>query len=1313
MKTTYLTQPHCIILFLMLFFSFTLRAQQSISTNTTLTATQMAQKLTAPGNTISNATLTGCTGSYAYQKGSFVETNTALPIDSGIVLTTGSAATGILNQIYSSFANTDLPTPGDAQLNGIAGGPTYDACVLQFDVYTVFDSLKFFYSFASEEWPEWACTGYNDAFAFFISGPGIPGQVNLAVIPGTSTPITINSMHFAYGACPALNTQYMINNMIGSNKPVYDQFTTRLKAARNVTPCNTYHIKLAIADGLDGTYDSGVFLETGSFETYGVSSSSSMMIGTDPIAVEGCQDATFTFTRSTNAGTTTLSYTIGGSALNTADYATLSGSVTFAPGVSSIDVTVDAVADGIAEGMEDVKVYLIPTCSGVAYDSAIVDIYDNIDADIAPVAPSCPGMGAQLNGSSLNTDNTATYSWAPAGSLSNPNIANPFATPAVTTTYTMTVTQGPCTDTATVVVAISAAPTADAGTDVTICQGSSTQLNGVSNGDIITWSPSTGLSDPNILNPIATPGTTTTYTLTAIMTSTGCSETDVVTVTVQPLLTPFAGFDLNLCLNDTIQLNGTVPAGYTTYSWSPATGLSDPNILNPLAYPVITTTYVLTASDGICTTTDQLTITINQPQQNNAGPDVTICTGTSTQLNGSSSYPGNSWSPSATLDNPNILNPNATPVTSTTYTLTSTDNVCTVTDQVTVTLAPLISSQINADTNICVGDTIFLNAVTTGSTYYWYPANMVSNPNSLSTMGFPVGLTTFYFVSSNGFCTDTVSVDVQSIFAPPVNAGPDQSICLGQTAQLNGSTFNPNYVWSPANTLNDPNILNPVASPVTTTTYTLTGDNGSCFSTDSITITVQAAPAVDAGVDLITCTGDSIQLQGVSPYPNNTWSPAGFVSQPSNLTSLATPNATMDFILTGTDGLCTDTDTMTITVVPTLTVNAGNDQTICAGDTVQLNANTNGIPTIVWTPATGLSNPNIANPLAYPSTTTIYTATISAGSCTATDDLTITVNPSPTVTVTADQAICAGDNVQLQANGATTYSWTPATGLSASNIANPVASPVVTTTYVVTGTTAGCSDNTTVTVTVNPLPTVNAGPDLNICNGSMATISGSTNGTIILWTPATGLSATNIATPDANPTTTTNYILTVTDANGCTNTDAVTVTVNNIIVDANPDVSLIILGESVTLFASGGVFFMWTPPTGLDNPTAGTVVATPADTTIYIVEVTDANGCIGYDTVIVNVVPDFSIFVPNAFTPNGDGKNDVLHLLPFGSFELLSFQIFNRWGELVYETDDINAGWDGIYKGFEQEVGSYAYYIKARNPLDKLTEFKGNVTLVR
>jgi gliding motility-associated-like protein len=111
--------------------------------------------------------------------------------------------------------------------------------------------------------------------------------------------------------------------------------------------------------------------------------------------------------------------------------------------------------------------------------------------------------------------------------------------------------------------------------------------------------------------------------------------------------------------------------------------------------------------------------------------------------------------------------------------------------------------------------------------------------------------------------------------------------------------------------------------------------------------------------------------------------------------------------------------------------------------------------------------------------------------------------------------------------------------------------------------------------------------------------------------------------------------------------------------------------------------------------------------------VTDANGCIAYDSVIVNVVPNYSLFVPNAFTPNGDGVNDELRPLQFGNFELLLFQVYNRWGELMFETNNINIGWDGTYKGLDQEVGSYVYYIRARDPLGKLTEFKGNATLIR
>lgn len=222
--------------------------------------------------------------------------------------------------------------------------------------------------------------------------------------------------------------------------------------------------------------------------------------------------------------------------------------------------------------------------------------------------------------------------------------------------------------------------------------------------------------------------------------------------------------------------------------------------------------------------------------------------------------------------------------------------------------------------------------------------------------------------------------------------------------------------------------------------------------------------------------------------------------------------------------------------------NAGPDDTICAGSSTTLNAT--GGTSYVWSPATGLSNPNIANPVATPTATTTYTVSATMGGCSGTDQVIITVNSLPTANAGSDVTICNGNSTTLAATGGTSYAWSPGTGLSATNISNPVASPSSSTTYSVTvSDNAGCTATDDVLVTVTTLPNVNAGNDVSICEGASTNLS-ATGGTSYVWSPATGLSAANISNPVATPTATTTYSVTITDINGCSGTDEVVVTVN-------------------------------------------------------------------------------------------------------------------------------------------------------------------------
>ncbi|MGL4595974.1 MAG: gliding motility-associated C-terminal domain-containing protein, partial [Bacteroidia bacterium] len=323
---------------------------------------------------------------------------------------------------------------------------------------------------------------------------------------------------------------------------------------------------------------------------------------------------------------------------------------------------------------------------------------------------------------------------------------------------------------------------------------------------------------------------------------------------------------------------------------------------------------------------------------------------------------------------------------------------------------------------------------------------------------------------------------------------------------------------------------------------------------------------------------------------------------------------------------------------------------ICSGATAQLNGS--GTGTYTWTPAATLSNANISNPVASPSVTTTYIMTVTAAAgCDDVDSVTVLVNPTPIVTAGNDVNICANSNIQLNASGATSYVWTPATGLSDDLIANPVASPLITTTYVVTGSTAaGCVDTDTIVVTVSNQLTVTASNDAWICSGNTAPISVNTIvGATYAWLPAVTLSNAAISNPVASPTSTTTYTVLVTDPNGCQGLDSVTVNVSGPISLATSNAVTICIGQNTSISAnpSGGIApytYAWSNSlTG-----AGPHTVSPATTITYTVSVTDSLGCVSAtQSITVTVNPPLNLSVLGA-TTICSGDTAILSVTPSG-----------------------------------------------------------------
>lgn len=822
----------------------------------------------------------------------------------------------------------------------------------------------------------------------------------------------------------------------------------------------------------------------------------------------------------------------------------------------------------------------------------------------------CVGDSVQLTGSG-----GITCAWSPTADLDDPNSCNPWASPTITTEYILTVTDANgCTDVDSIIVTVNALPTADAGMDVDICIGDSTQL--MANGGITcAWMPTTDLDDPNSCTPWASPSTTTTYTVT-VTDANSCVDTDDVTVTVNPLPAITISNDTTICENDCAQL---VATGGTNYSWTPTTGLSNPGISNPLACPTITTLYTVMVTDGNgCVDSASVTVTVLPAPVADAGPDETICAGDSVQLNGSGGI-SCAWMPTTGLDDPNSCTPWASPVSTTTYTLTVTDgNGCTATDDVEVTVNSLPPADAGADVSICIGDSTQLIA-SGGVSCTWSPTTNLSDPNICDPFASPTVTTTYTVTVTDGNgCQDTSSVTVTVNPLPAITISNDTTICEGDCAPL-FATGGITYSWSPATGLDDPNSATPLGCPTTTTTYTATvTDANGCIDSASVTITVNPLPIADAGVDETICIGDSVQLNGTGGI-SCSWTPTTDLDDPNSCTPWASPIITTDYILTVVDiNGCSQTDTMTVNVNPLPTITISNDTTICEGDCAPLFA-TGGL-TYSWSPSTGLDDPNSATPTACPTATTLYTVTVTdANGCVDSASVTITVNPAPVADAGLDVDICIGDTIQFSASGGVSCTWIPVTNLSNWSICDPFAWPGATTTYTVVVTDAnGCTDTDDLTVTVNPQPTVTVSNDTTICNGDCAQLE-ATGGVIYQWYPTTDLSDPNISNPLACPSVTTTYNVIVTDSNGCGDTASVTITVNTLpTADAGSD-QWLCPGDVAQLNGSGGISCSWSPTTGLSDPNICNPTANPPDSTSYILTVTDINGCSNTDTVVVIV----------------------------------------------------------------------------------------------
>ena len=600
---------------LLLAIGFTAIVKAQLTTTNTLTPTQLVQQvLLGQGVTATNFTFTGNPNQIAKFNAT---ANTNLGLTGGVLISTGDARTSSINGPQgpngTGATSTSYNLPGNALLTALAGVNTKDAAVLEFDFVPTGDSIKFRYCFASEEYMEFVGQGINDAFGFFITGPNPLGgnytNKNIALLPGSTTPVSIDNVN--------LNTNgaYYRNNSSNAINSEFDGFTTVLQALEHVICGQSYHIKLAIADGSDATIDSGVFLEANSLTSVpplSLGSNNASSLITDTLLFEDCNTYCAKFIRTGNiAVADSFALNVGGSAINGSDYVngtTLTNFIwptklMFAPNQDTLKICDLKIIDDVTVEALDTLVFTITkfTTSATACVQSNTITLNLYLSDYTPLVIAatnqtiCAGQTTLINAIASNGKPAYTYSWLPSGATTNTISTGIINSNQIYTITVNDICNKPITNT--VSVSATQIPTVTV-TSPTICAGKSATLVATTiGGTMYSWNNNLSLdNDTNIV----TPASTINYTV--IAADGTCTNSAVSTVSVINTNVAINGLS-QICDGVTTTLTAT---GANSYNWSNGSLTASISVA-----PSIPTTYSVVGSIQSCTFTTLHLLTVN------------------------------------------------------------------------------------------------------------------------------------------------------------------------------------------------------------------------------------------------------------------------------------------------------------------------------------------------------------------------------------------------------------------------------------------------------------------------------------------------------------------------------------------------------------------------------------------------------------------------------------------------------------------------------------------------------------------------------
>ena len=1151
---------------------------QSYSVNINLTAQQIVQGLVGDGVQISNVVVTTCNDS---TYGFYNSVNTELGTSQGLIMTTGKAlySIGPNNAIgnCSTAAGTcdqfDNGCPGSTILNQSQNRITRDATTIQFDIIPQGDSLKFKYTFASEEYNEWVNSPFNDVFGFYISGPNIGTNVNIAKVPTTGQPVSINTVNLNQ------NSQFFYNNQNPYGQYIqYDGFTKNLVAKiGGLTPCVPYTLKLIIGDGTDRLYDSAVFIE--SIESNPVAVATTTSNGLNYLT-EGCSIGNLTFSRQFPSSLAQdVTFWVGGTATNGVDFVPSIGNVppltpqtiSIPANQTSVTISVSAPNDGIAEGQEYFTIYLAdPVCSGpVLLDSINFYINDQLDIDLQPdTASICLGECVNLELIS-EAATTGSFSWSQ-------NVPNPFSLtntvcPNGAETYIVSVTAGNCISTDSVTIRPQEVEVVLTSTPA-LCTGSATGSVSVLSTDgqppvSFQWAGPNSFNSTLANNTNVLPGQ---YCVTATD-GDDCQGTACAQVTVSP--TPPYNLSLNItdaaCASSnsgSIQTTVTGADNPLSFAWSGPNGFTGntQNISN-----LVIGQYCLTFTDATGCATElcdfvelgtpaqpNFTYTQNPrpscPTATNGGLNVNV-----TGLTGNLSY---SWTgPGGFTSNLQ----NISGLSGGQYFLTVTDGFgCTYSSQ--TNLVPFANSNAN------------LTFVITNTTC----PGANNGAINATIAGANTPLQSFAWAGPNGFSASTEDISNVSNGQYCLTITDAAGCTASNCANVTNNAFNPDIVFSSTPTTCSTSSDGSISASVTglgngAITYAWSGNSGVIVgNSNSISNLVSGQYCVTA----TSTNGCSVQecgnvLQGTGADVNFTFTPTQPACAQSNAGAiLASVSGTtpISFAWTNSEGT---------------SVGSSNPLTGIAGGQYCLEV-TDNLGCIYSECTNLLPNSNLIIPISF---------TIDNNSCPGVDDGSIVAN----------------------APGATTFSWSGPGGLTSqsSSISNLPAGQ-----YCLTVTDANnCSDDSCVVVIANPFnPSISITSEPTSCalssDGSVSASASNFSGSNLsfVWTSGANFigAGNNLSNLPAG-----NYCVEITDENNCSAEQCANISagvgadVNFDFTTIAPSCPLSINGSIsvVVSGANGNLSYSWTGG-NLNTPATGSLVNGLSGGN-YSVVVTDALGC--------------------------------------------------------------------------------------------------------